>query len=99
MAPNLILGPLLRHVGPTDASVWVETDFPCEVEVIVGGSSHRLHAFSVEGHHYALVRITDLEPDSSYEYSIRLDGAWVTIALLLPLSFPAAPYSDHRPGR
>jgi hypothetical protein len=74
MAPSLILGPLLRHVGLTDATVWVETDSPCEVEVIVGGSSHRSHAFSVEGHHYALVRITDLEPDSSYEYSIRLDG-------------------------
>ncbi|MCA1849012.1 MAG: alkaline phosphatase D family protein, partial [Actinobacteria bacterium] len=74
MAPELILGPLLRHVGSSDATVWVETDAPCEVEVIVGGSPHRSRTFSVEGHHYALVVITDLEPGSSYEYSVKLDG-------------------------
>jgi PhoD-like phosphatase len=74
MAPNLILGPLLRHVGSSDATVWVETDAPCEVGVVVEGSAHRSRTFRVEGHHYALVRITDLEPGSSYEYSVTLDG-------------------------
>jgi hypothetical protein len=74
MTPDLILGPLLRHVGPTDATVWVETDAPCEVEVRVEGSPHRSSTFGVEGHHYALVRITDLEPGSSYEYAVALDG-------------------------
>ena len=74
MTPNLILGPLLRHVGSTDATVWVETDSPCEVEVRVEGSPHRSHTFRVERHHYALVRITDLEPGSSYEYAVALDG-------------------------
>src|ERR687894_1901256 len=73
MAPNLILGPLLRHVGTSDATVWVETDSHCEVEVRIEGSLHRSRTFSVEGHHYALVRITDLEPGSSYEYSVALD--------------------------
>src|SRR5918998_2815132 len=78
MAPDLILGPLLRHVGASDATVWVETDSPCEVEVLVGGAPHRSRTFSVEGHHYALVVITDLEPGSSHEYSLKLDGemAW-----------------------
>src|SRR5918998_4508063 len=78
MTPNLVLGPLLRHVGTSDATVWVETDVPCAVEVLVGGSPHRSRTFSVEGHHYALVVITDLEPGSSHEYSVRLDGemAW-----------------------
>src|SRR5918997_4228834 len=86
MTPNLILGPLLRHVGTSDATVWVETDAPCEVEVLVGGSPHRSRTFSVEGHHYALVVITDLEPGSSHEYSIRLDGerAWPTPGYGLP---------------
>src|SRR5918997_649728 len=74
MAPNLILGPLLRHVGTSDATVWVETDSPCEVEVRVEASLHRSRTFSVEGHHYALVRITDLEPGSSYEYAVTLEG-------------------------
>jgi len=33
--PKLILGPLLRWVGETQATVWVETDAPAEV---AGGS-------------------------------------------------------------
>jgi hypothetical protein len=73
MTPDLILGPILRHVGSSDATVWVETDAPCEVKVVVGGSSHSSHTFRVEGHHYALLRITDLEPGSSYEYTVTLD--------------------------
>ncbi len=30
----LILGPMLRYVSQTEATVWVETDEPCEVEVL-----------------------------------------------------------------
>ena len=72
--PELVLGPLLRHVGPTDATVWVETDSPCEVGVIVGGATTRARTFRVGGHHYALVMITDLESGSSYEYEVTLDA-------------------------
>jgi PhoD-like phosphatase len=67
---QLILGPLLRHVGETDAVIWVETDAPCEVEVL--GTRER--TFSVCGHHYALVCVGDLEPGDWYEYEVRLDG-------------------------
>src|SRR3712207_974698 len=74
MTPNLILGPLLRRVGTSDATIWVETDAPCEAGVTVAGSSHRSRTFGVEGHHYALVRVTDLEPGSSHEYAVALDG-------------------------
>ena len=78
MSPNLVLGPLLRYTGASDASVWVETDASCEVEVLVGGSSHRSYTFSVEGLYYALVKITGLKPSSSHEYSVALNGerAW-----------------------
>jgi hypothetical protein len=72
--PELVLGPLLRHVGASDATVWVETDAPCEVEVLVGDSTHRSRTFRVGDHHYALVHVTNLAAGSSYEYSIRLDG-------------------------
>ncbi len=30
--------------------------------------------FRVEDHHYALVRLEDLDPDTSYEYEVALDG-------------------------
>ena len=32
--PVLLLGPLLRHVDPVSATVWVETDRACTVEVL-----------------------------------------------------------------
>ena len=67
---NLLLGPLLRYVGETCAVVWVETDRPCEVRV----RSATERTFHVEGHHYALVRIEDLEPGTTYEYDVELDG-------------------------
>jgi hypothetical protein len=68
--PKLVLGPLLRYVGETEATVWVETDAPCEVEVL----GRRERTFTVEEHHYALVRIEGLEPASFNEYEVRLDG-------------------------
>jgi hypothetical protein len=67
---DLVLGPLLRYVGETEATVWVETDSPCEVEVL----GHREPTFAVEEHFYALVRIEDLEPGSFNEYEVKLDG-------------------------
>ncbi len=74
MAKELVLGPLLRYAGAHDATIWVETDSECEVEVRADGASHGSRTFRVEGHHYALVRVTGLEPGSSYEYSVALDG-------------------------
>jgi hypothetical protein len=52
---GLLLGPMLRYVGETEATVWVETDAPCEVEV----NDARSRTFHVEGHHFALVELTD----------------------------------------
>ncbi|MBA3865009.1 MAG: alkaline phosphatase family protein [Solirubrobacterales bacterium] len=68
--PKLVLGPLLRYVGETAATVWVETDAPCEVEIL----GRREPTFTVEEHHYALVRIEGLEPGSFNEYEVALDG-------------------------
>jgi PhoD-like phosphatase len=68
--PDLILGPLVRYLDETDATVWVETDGPCDVEVL----GRRDRTFTVEGHHYALVTIPELEPGRAYEYEVHLDG-------------------------
>ncbi|HEY8847524.1 MAG TPA: hypothetical protein VIM24_12735, partial [Candidatus Limnocylindrales bacterium] len=58
---RLLLGPLLRHVGELDATVWVETDTPCSVEVRAGDAVGRERTFTVAGHHYAVVVVTGLE--------------------------------------
>ncbi len=67
---ELVLGPLLRYVSDTEATVFVETSEACEVEIL----GRREPTFRVEGHHYALVRLEDLEPGSGYEYEVALDG-------------------------
>jgi hypothetical protein len=67
---DLLLGPLLRYVSETEATVWVETSERCEVEVL----GHWERTFGVAGHHYALVRIEGLEPGGFYEYTVELDG-------------------------
>jgi len=68
--PRLVLGPMLRYAGTESASFWVETSAPCEVEIL----GHRASTFAVEGHHYALVLVSDLVPASITEYDVRLDG-------------------------
>ncbi|MDQ1618992.1 MAG: hypothetical protein QOE19_1561 [Actinomycetota bacterium] len=68
--PRLLLGPLLRHVGEHDASIWVEADTPCTVEVL----GHREHTWTVAGHHYALVGVEGLEAGSTTPYDVTLDG-------------------------
>jgi hypothetical protein len=67
---EILIGPLLRYVSETEATVWVETDEACEVEVL----GHSERTFGVAGHHYALVRIEGLEPGGFYEYEVALDG-------------------------
>jgi hypothetical protein len=81
--PTLVLGPCLRYVDETDATVWVETDAPCTVEIL----GCEQHTFHVSGHHYALVHVSGLEPGTTNEYEVRLDGqrCWPDLA---PEGFP-----------
>src|SRR5256885_15333576 len=70
-APELVLGPLLRFVAESEATIWVETDRACQVGIL----GHQAQTFEVAGHHYALVMIGDLQPGQDYEYQVALDGA------------------------
>lgn len=74
----LVLGPLLRHVGEHDATIWVETDAACDVEVVAGPAGGRERTFAVAGHHYAMVVVTGLKPATAHPYTVRIDGrtAW-----------------------
>jgi hypothetical protein len=68
--PRLLLGPLQRYAGADEATIWVEADGPCDVEVL-GCSAP---TFCVAGHHYALVHCTGLEPGTTTPYEVLLDG-------------------------
>jgi hypothetical protein len=89
---DLVLGPLLRYVGETEAVIWVETDRSCDVEVL--GTRDR--TFCVCGHHYALVCCGDLEPGSWHEYEVHLDGerAWPRDAGFPPSGFHTYPKAE-----
>ncbi|MET0460985.1 MAG: alkaline phosphatase D family protein [Ilumatobacteraceae bacterium] len=98
-APALLIGPLLRYVDDRRATIWVETDRSCLVEVIADGRRHAAPTWGVHGHHYALVRVEDLVACTAIPYSVELDGAtvWPAADSTFPPSVirtvdPEAPY-------
>src|SRR4029077_12746609 len=94
---KLLLGPLLRHVGERDATIWVETDAPSEVEVRAGSGHGKERTFSVAGHHYAIVVVTDLPPTAATPYQVLLDGEQVWPEAGSP--FPPCPLGTIHPTR
>jgi hypothetical protein len=92
--PRLLVGPLLRYVGRTTATVWVETDAACEVTVL--GQSAR--TFEVCGHHYALVPLVGLPENTVIEYDVRVDGevAWPEAGSSHPPSTIHTREGEHR---
>jgi len=44
-APLLVLGPLLRYVGETEATIWIETDRACQVGIL----GYQARTFEVAG--------------------------------------------------
>jgi hypothetical protein len=92
-APALVLGPMLRYVSETEATIWVETDRACQVEVLGRGAP----TFEVAGHHYGLVVIEGLAAGSEHEYQVALDG---TVCWPLPDSgFPPSVLRTLGQGR
>ncbi|MFB9234284.1 alkaline phosphatase D family protein [Plantactinospora siamensis] len=74
MTPELLVGPLLRRVVDTRATIWVETSAPALVRVgTPDGAAGQAETFTVQGHHYAIVIVDGLEPDSSTPYQVFLD--------------------------
>jgi hypothetical protein len=70
----LVLGPLLRYVDETSASVWVEVARAGVVVVHAGGRRWQAPTFAVHGRHYALVDIDGLEPGTVMDYGVTFDG-------------------------
>ncbi len=71
--PELVLGPLLRYVDGSSATIWVEVDTPSTVHVL----DHSATTFTVAGRHYALVIVNGLRPGTTTPYTVELDGVEV----------------------
>ncbi|RIV40703.1 alkaline phosphatase D family protein [Micromonospora radicis] len=79
MPAELLIGPLLRRVVGTRATVWVETTAPAVVTVRTpGGAAGTATTFTAYDHHYALVVVEGLNPDSATTYEVLIDDevAW-----------------------
>jgi len=71
----LRLGPLLRYVDATSATIWVETAAAASVVVEAGQVTAEARTFVAHGHHYALVEVAGLPPGTPTPYRVLLDGA------------------------
>jgi PhoD-like phosphatase len=94
---DLVVGPLLRYVDETSASVWVETRAPATVRVVAGDHEAETSTFAVHGHHYALVGLDDLPPASRLPYRVEVDGAQVWPEIGAP--FPDPVIATLEPGK
>jgi hypothetical protein len=84
----LVLGPFMRYVDATSASIWVETRDAALVFVRAGGRRWAARTFAVHGHHYALVEVDGLEPGTVTPYELDVNGtqAWPDPGSGLPSS-------------
>jgi hypothetical protein len=94
---ELVLGPLLRYVDDTSATVWVETDRAATVEVAVAEQRFTARTFAVHGHHYALVEIEGLAPATRTEYAVEIDGT--TVWPPADSEYPAPVIATLEPGK
>ncbi|QNN54130.1 alkaline phosphatase D family protein [Nocardioides mesophilus] len=76
-SPSLVLGPLMRYVDETSASIWVETGHSATVTVRAADRSFEARTFSVHGHHFALVEVQGLEPGSKTPYTVEVNSRQV----------------------
>lgn len=73
----LVLGPMVRYVDKTSATVWVETRTAAGITIRAGGRDWAAKTFAVHGHHYALVELDGLEPGTVWPYALDVNGTQV----------------------
>ena len=70
---RLRLGPLLRFVDDSSATIWVETAEAATVVVETGEVRASARTFAAHGHHYALVEVTGLPTGTATPYRVLVD--------------------------
>ena len=71
--PGLVLGPIVRYVDDRVATIWLQADAACEVDVL----GVRERTWCVDGLHFALVAVEGLAVGEDHPYEVRLDGELV----------------------
>ena len=70
----ILLGPMLRYIDTSRASIWVEVAQPATVSVRIEDRSWSARTFAAHEHHFALVMLDGLHPGTRYEYRVEVDG-------------------------
>jgi hypothetical protein len=78
--PRILVGPMLRHVSPATAVLWLELSARARLDVDASTPGlPRVRAsgstFSVGTHHYALLALKGLRPGRWYSYRITARGS------------------------
>jgi len=73
MKHSALMGPMVGHVGPDEAHIWVRTLTEVEVSVEGVGSGIKKRTSSTDDY-TAVLRITGLEPEKAYSGHLRIDG-------------------------
>ena len=100
----LVLGPLIRYVDETSASIWVKTRQSGRVTVRAGEHTWTARTFAVHGHHYAMVVADGLGPGTITPYAVDVDGTAVwPPALVEPEGeggdYPPSVIATLKPGK
>jgi PhoD-like phosphatase len=96
---HLLIGPVLRRVVGDRATVWVETTEPALVRVEAdGGGAGSAQTFSAYGHHYAVVVVENLAPDTASAYRVFLNDrvVWPPVDSPYPVSVIRTRATDDR---
>ncbi|MDQ0921653.1 hypothetical protein QF038_000161 [Pseudarthrobacter sp. W1I19] len=100
--PALVLGPMMRFVDETSASIWVETRDTAVVAVRTSAGEWEADTFAVHGHHYALVELQGLGPGTVTPYTVEVNGTrvWPDGNAVEPeLAFPPPVIATLKPGK
>ena len=95
-AGPLLLGPLIRHIGHDDATIWVETSRPGCVTVRAGSRVVEERTFQVAGHSYAIIVVDGLH--DRLKHALRGPVRWRGRLAGRRVAVPAEPDPDHRSG-
>ena len=96
---RLLIGPLLRRVVGTRATVWVETSAPAVVTVrTADGATGTAPTFSAYDHHYAIVVVEGLDAGQRTTYEVLIDDevAWPVPESGFPASVIRTRAADDR---
>lgn len=100
VAAQIQSGPMLGYCEMTEAMIWIQLEKPGQVKLTYWPTNTPKNAqgvratVNVEDANVAHLKLMDLEPGTSYSYSITVDEKWIELSY--PLKFETQALWQHR---